>query len=64
MTIFDVLNPIVQTCKSLVDESIVESSDFIEGKKNYWIFFTCIQLTIIFIQEVICNSNHMCWPLA
>jgi hypothetical protein len=54
----------VQTCKSLVDESIVESSDFIEGKKNYWIFFTCIQLTIIFIQEVICNSNHMCWPLA
>jgi hypothetical protein len=35
MTIFDVLNPIVQTCKSLVDESIVESSDFIEGKKNY-----------------------------
>lgn len=33
MTIFDVLNPIVQTCKSLVDESIVESSDFIEEKK-------------------------------
>jgi hypothetical protein len=32
MTIFDVLNPIVQTYKSLVDESIVESSDFIEEK--------------------------------
>jgi len=34
MTIFDVLNPIVQTCKSLVDESIVESIDFIEEHNN------------------------------
>jgi len=34
MTIFDVLNPIVQTCKSLVDESIIESSDFIEESNN------------------------------
>lgn len=34
MTIFDVLNPIVQTCKSSVDESIVESSDFIEENNN------------------------------
>ncbi len=34
MTIFDVLNPIVQTCKSFVDESFVESSDFIEENNN------------------------------
>ncbi len=34
MIIFDVLNPIVQTCKSLVDESIVKSSDFIEENNN------------------------------
>jgi hypothetical protein len=34
MTIYDVLNPIVQTCKSLVDESIVESSNFIEENNN------------------------------
>ncbi len=43
MTIFDVLNPIVQTCKSLVDESIVESSDFIEENNNIFGVGACIE---------------------
>ncbi len=70
MTIFDVLNPIVQTCKSSVDESIVESSDFIEENNNIFSvkasiekFLCALVGQLYFFKRLFVIPTTCVWPL-